>query len=381
VVVGHNVRFDLRFMNAALDSGMYEPIGAHSVDTVPLARRLLGEDVADCRLSTLAAALGLEHQPTHRALDDARATVELLHLLIERATGYGVLTLDDLIELPRVARHRYAAKLPLTNHLPREPGVFVFHGNRDEVLHVGRATDIRRQVRRYFASADRRRIAPLLREARRVAAIPLDDPLAAEIVELRLVQRHRPRYDRAAVRAASAACYVHVDPRCRRRPSIVREPRVSGLHIGPLPTRVMAELTVHALHALGDAGAVVAVTGAPGAGLDDLRENATDRVRGLDTASATRLRAASGALAGALARQRLLDGARGHGCAILSSAARTLAIDHGLVRGIGAPGAAPEPLAVPAAGCPDWAGTDRPLPRWAAAEVLRVGRRLRVAET
>ena len=101
VIVGHNVAFDMSFLNAALESGGREPLVNQTVDTLALARRLLRPDVPNCRLATLARELRLEHRPSHRALDDVRATADLLHGLIERASGYGVFVLADLIELPR----------------------------------------------------------------------------------------------------------------------------------------------------------------------------------------------------------------------------------------------------------------------------------------
>jgi DNA polymerase-3 subunit epsilon len=99
VIVGHNVGFDLSFLDAALGDNGYEPLGNTVVDTLALARRLVRPDVPNCKLRTLATALALEHLPSHRALDDVRATADLLHRLIERATGYDVFVLGDLIDL------------------------------------------------------------------------------------------------------------------------------------------------------------------------------------------------------------------------------------------------------------------------------------------
>ena len=99
VIVGHNVGFDLGFLNEALRRCGRDPLGNDVVDTLALARRLLKPDVPNCRLRTLAASLGLEHRPSHRALDDVLATADLLHRLIEAATGYGVFVLADLIGL------------------------------------------------------------------------------------------------------------------------------------------------------------------------------------------------------------------------------------------------------------------------------------------
>ena len=105
VIVGHNIGFDVAFLRAAFERAGHPALRPGEVDTVALARRLVRDEVPDCRLGTLASRFRLDHQPTHRALDDALATTDLLHLLIERASGLGVLGLDDLID----ARPRWPA--------------------------------------------------------------------------------------------------------------------------------------------------------------------------------------------------------------------------------------------------------------------------------
>jgi DNA polymerase III subunit epsilon len=247
VFVGHNVGFDLAFLRAALARDgrpRYEPT---VVDTVALARRLVRDEVPDCRLATLASRFRLDHRPSHRALDDALATTDLLHLLIERAAGLGVLGLDDLVALAKLAGHPQAAKLALTATLPRAPGVYMFRGNDNEVLYVGKATNLRQRVRSYFGSEDRRKVGPMLRETRAVDHLELPDPLTAEVVEQRLIARASPRYNRAGTRA-DRYCYVRLDDASPwPRLSIVREPHSTGTHLGPLPSRAMAGLVVDAI--------------------------------------------------------------------------------------------------------------------------------------
>ena len=85
VVVGHNVRFDLSFLNHALESTGRDRLANATVDTLALARRLVRDMVPNCKLGTLAASLHLPHQPSHRALTDVLATGDLLHALLERA--------------------------------------------------------------------------------------------------------------------------------------------------------------------------------------------------------------------------------------------------------------------------------------------------------
>ncbi len=83
VIVGHNVGFDLAFLQAGLATHRPARLTNRIIDTRALARRLVRGDVADCRLATLAEHFGVSHRPTHRALDDALATGEVLHCLLE----------------------------------------------------------------------------------------------------------------------------------------------------------------------------------------------------------------------------------------------------------------------------------------------------------
>jgi DNA polymerase III subunit epsilon len=97
VLTAHNAPFDLSFLIAACgDCGLRWP-GFSVLDTVTLARQVLGEtEVPDCKLSTLARYFGAPTAPCHRALADARATAAVLHALIGRLAESGVRTLAEL---------------------------------------------------------------------------------------------------------------------------------------------------------------------------------------------------------------------------------------------------------------------------------------------
>jgi len=250
VVVGHNVGFDMAFINAALtrrgDAEITNPV----IDTLPLARRLIRDEVPDCRLGTLATRFRLDHRPSHRALDDALATTDLLHFLLERAAGLGVLGLDDLIALPRIGAHPQAAKLKMTTGLPRSPGVYLFRGAHDTVLYVGKATNLRQRVRSYFGSDDRRKIGTLLREAQRITYVTTPNVLAAEVLELRYIQQLAPRYNKVAATPQKYR-YVRLSTdEAWPRLSVVNEATGAGVHLGPLPSKANADAVVEALQSV-----------------------------------------------------------------------------------------------------------------------------------
>lgn len=236
VFVGHNVRFDKGFLDAALVRTERTRLANPVVDTCALARRLVRDEVPNCKLGTLAERLRLDHRPAHRALDDALATADLLHVLLERASGYGVSSLDDLLELPTAAAHPQARKLALTDRLPRGPGVYLFRDATGRALYVGKAADLRSRVRSYFSSDTRRKVGGLLRETAAIDHITTGSGLEAAITEIRLIHELLPRYNRQGTTWHKAA-YLKLTDETFPRLSVVKHVRDDdATYLGPLPT-------------------------------------------------------------------------------------------------------------------------------------------------
>jgi hypothetical protein len=187
-----------------------------AIDTVPLARRLLRDDADDCRLGTLAQRFQFDCQPTHRALADAQATVELLHLLIERATHYGAFDLDDLMRLPGLMRHPLRAKLATTAHLPRAPGVAQLLDRNGRSMHVVVADDLRHAVRRLFDRDDVHSEPPptaVLRHLHRVVSVQTRSAVVSHVIALRwsaTVPLHRGTAETAYLQHSAGSGRVRV---------------------------------------------------------------------------------------------------------------------------------------------------------------------------
>lgn len=247
VIVGHNVRYDLGYLNGALVRAGRPRLANPVVDTLGLARRLVREEVPNCRLATLANRFRLAHRPSHRALSDALATADLLHLLIERAGAFGVCGLDDLMALPKLAAHPQASKLRLTDLLPRQPGVYLFRDGGGRTLYVGKATDLRARVRSYFSGDDRRKVGQLLREVQRIDHVVCPSPLEAAVLEVRLIHRLEPRFNR---QATTWRGYTYLKLTSERFPrlSIVRAIRPDGsIYLGPMSSTKVARRVADAI--------------------------------------------------------------------------------------------------------------------------------------
>ncbi len=240
VIVGHNIRFDCSFLDAALLAHDYPRLANRRVDTVALARRLVRDEIPNLKLHTLARYFRTSVEPVHRAYADAAATAEVLHALLERAAAFGVLGLDDLLALPTMRAHPSAAKLALTSKLPRLPGVYLFRDRGGRVLYVGKATNLRARVRSYFSTEDRRKVPQLLRETHTIEHRVCGSPFEAAIRELRLIQRLEPRFNR---QSKSWRKYAYLKLTAERFPRLVvtRVMRTDGAYyLGPFRSTAAA---------------------------------------------------------------------------------------------------------------------------------------------
>lgn len=198
VLVAHNARFDIGFLKAAAQRHRIDWPKPRTLCTVRLARRVLTKDEApSVKLSELARLFRTDTTPNHRALDDARATVDVLHGLIERVGNQGVHSYRELTDYLPAVTERQRAKRGLADPLPERPGVYLFRGPGDEVLYVGTSVNLRRRVRSYFTAGETRsRIKEMVGLAERVDHVECAHALEAAARELRLIAAHTPGYNR-----------------------------------------------------------------------------------------------------------------------------------------------------------------------------------------
>ena len=250
VLVAHNAPFDIDFLkHAARELAM--PWPRHDVlDTAVIARQALARDeVPNVKLSTLAARFGATTTPDHRALSDARATVDVLHALFERLGSLGVSTVEDVSTFTSKVSSAQRRKRHLADHVPDAPGVYLFRDQRDEVLYVGTSRRLRSRVRTYFTRAETRtRMGEMVALAARVDAIVCATALEAQVRELRLIAHHRPAYNRRS-KFPERVSWVKLTREPWPRLSIVRAVLDDDAdYIGPFRRRESAEDALVALH-------------------------------------------------------------------------------------------------------------------------------------
>ena len=250
VLVAHNAPFDVGFLRAASGAHAIAWPGFAVVDTAILARRVLSRDeVPNCKLATLAAFFGATTTPNHRALADARATVDVLHALIDRLGSMGVQSLPELRSFTAQVSPAQRRKRHLADGLPAGPGVYIFRDAQGVPLYVGTSRNLRSRVRQYFlASETRSRMGEMVGLAERVDPIECAHALEAQVRELRLIAAHKPRYNRRS-KYPERSVWLKLTVEAFPRLSIVREVRPDGAaYLGPLRSQRQAETVRDAIH-------------------------------------------------------------------------------------------------------------------------------------
>lgn len=198
VLVAHNARFDVSFLREAADRCGFTWDFPAALCTVQLARRILPKgETPSYRLGDLAAYFRAETTPNHRALADARATVDVLHGLIARVGNCQVGTLSELRaydgRLSRATRN----KAELADALPAAPGVYIFRDSRGNPLYVGSSINLHARARSYFSGGDSRgRMRTMVGLVSAIEHIVTANDLEAWMREDQLIDALQPPFNR-----------------------------------------------------------------------------------------------------------------------------------------------------------------------------------------
>jgi len=193
VFVAHNARFDYGFLKSAFErSGLR--FSVRTLCTVRLSRRLYPEH-ARHNLDSLIARHGIECRARHRALGDAEAVWQFLRAaLAEHGEEVVGTAARQIAKQPSIPVHLDRAAI---DAIPEAPGVYLFYGERDVPLYVGKSVAMRSRVLSHFADDLRSaREMQLAREVRRVDFLRTAGELGALLREAQLVKELAPVFNR-----------------------------------------------------------------------------------------------------------------------------------------------------------------------------------------
>jgi DNA polymerase-3 subunit epsilon len=261
-IVGHNVGFDLSFLNFEVGTcGMTTTFAQEGVDTIALARRYL-TGARRVRLEYVAAALHVPIHTRHRALPDALLTAHIFALLLARAREEGCETLDDLWGVAQGTPPQRAlpsgvrptGKLYLNpawrQQFPSSPGVYLMKDAAGVVIYVGKAKCLRERLASYYNQplGYTRKMDGLLQSVREIETRELGSELEALLVESRLIKQLQPRYN-VQLRNYELYPFIKVDlQHPYPRFYATREVSPDGArYFGPFRSRRLVDTTIELL--------------------------------------------------------------------------------------------------------------------------------------
>ena len=220
LLIGHNVRFDISFMNAELKRAKREQLVNERLDTLTLAVRYLN-NLRKPNLDRVASVLGIGPRSAHRAGGDAKITAEIAVRLVDIAVRCGVTSIDGLKAGATPARHRPRDDVGRARSLmdrswlkqiPRKPGVYIMLNHHDEVIYIGKAKNLHERLASYYSQplGYTRKMDGLIEAMARVETEVTGSELQALILESQLIHRHQPRYN-TAMRSSEHYPYIRVD--------------------------------------------------------------------------------------------------------------------------------------------------------------------------
>lgn len=261
LLVGHNVGFDLSFLDAELRRLDRPTLINERLDTLGLAVRLLPA-LRKPSLEGVARELGVmdARRQAHRAAADARLTGRVALQLEARARAQGVASLDRLrgmgSPLPTKPRHEKTRRGPALDRsllvdIPRAPGVYLMRDAFDRIIYVGKAKNLRDRVASYFSQPVglTRKMEGLLEAMGRIEVEVVGSELEALLLEAQLIKRYQPRYN-TALRSFEHYPYIRVDlANAWPRVTLAKSRKEDGSrYFGPFRSTAGARKTVDVLN-------------------------------------------------------------------------------------------------------------------------------------
>ena len=259
VIAGHNVSFDLGFLDAELRRAGRQALANDRIDTVGLAVKLM-PGFRKPSLQRVANQLGLKGRDKHRADIDAELCGQVAIRLIERAQGLGVPNIDIVKAIANSAvvrpkdglgRSRAALDRAMLADIPRRPGVYLMIDRYEHIIYVGKAKNLRERVSSYFAQpvGQTRKMDGLVEHLARIETVVVGSELEALLLESQLIRRYQPRYN-TALRASERYPYIRIDlANPWPRMTVVRDRKDDGArYFGPYRNTSGARRTVEFLN-------------------------------------------------------------------------------------------------------------------------------------
>ena len=141
ILVAHNASFDYRILQTEFRRLGFS-FERKSICTVELAQKLMPDQPA-FSLGKLVRNLGIPFSDQHRAHGDAKVTLKLFELLLEKDVKKEILMEHIKIINPNKISSKY---ISIVEKLPSEMGVYYLHNSNNDIIYIGKSNNIKKRV-------------------------------------------------------------------------------------------------------------------------------------------------------------------------------------------------------------------------------------------
>jgi len=195
VIIGHNLKFDLSFLNYALTSNNLQKFNNETLDTLNLSRALLRSKVKNHKLVTLSKYFKTINQNEHNAKADVLTTYEVLKNLslfeqlkdkknVESVNNY-------LNSIDTHLKSKFSIK-----DIPNTHGVYIFSNNKN-VQYIGKSNNLKTRINSHLSYSRSYKSNKIVNSSNNLQIIKLNNELSSLIAEHRLINKLKPSLNRS----------------------------------------------------------------------------------------------------------------------------------------------------------------------------------------
>ena len=190
-IVAHNAQFDNRILSTEFDRLGYS-FEKNMLCTVELSKKLI-PDLPSYSLGKLVRSLGIPITDRHRAQGDAKATVELFKLLLEKDIEKVIIS-DTIKKDPK--RQLEPKLLDIIESAPTNTGVYYMHRKNGKIIYVGKSKNIKKRLIQHFTN-DNKKSKKIQLEVVSVSYEETGNDLIAQLKESQEIKQLKPIFNHA----------------------------------------------------------------------------------------------------------------------------------------------------------------------------------------
>lgn len=193
-LVAHNAQFDNRILRTEFDRLGYD-FDIPTLCTVELSKKLI-PDLPSYSLGKLVRSLGIPITDRHRAQGDAKATVTLFKMLLEKDTAKEIIS-EAVKKDPK--RQLEPKLLDIIQSAPESVGVYYMHRKNGKIIYIGKSRNIKKRLVQHFSN-DNKKSKKIQLEVASVTYEVTGNDLIAQLKESKEIKKLKPIFNHALKR-------------------------------------------------------------------------------------------------------------------------------------------------------------------------------------